>query len=448
LGFLFCGSGIILLRISPQSETSFIANGFLRRQAGPPMGARDVGLAIYQRSGSKVRKIAKAFFFISCLTALAVVVTGCSSGGADAKDNTVAATVNGRNIMLKEVERGVNQQSGGKQAELSSLQLAQARLQVLGNLIQREVLFQRAEREKLLPTEDQIEGVINQQKNQTGMTQEDFEKNLKEQNISLETLREEARKDLAISNLQDKYSGKISISDKEVEDFYASNKSQFVNARGVALGMIMVDPADNSKDGITNDAKSEADAKLKIDNIYQQLQGKADFATVARAKSEDINTLGRGGDIGFASEEDLKSNSFPAELISSFFGSMQVGDYTQPVRFNSGKWYIFKLEEKRLQAENLTLESPGVRQQITQGLINQRKQILNAALVEVAINEAKITNNLAAQMLNNPSNLGLRPAAPGAAGSAPAGTQAPSPAASAPAAATSPAASKASGSPK
>jgi len=361
----------------------------------------------------------------------------------------VAATVNGKSIMLKEVERGVTQQAGGKQAQLSQLEVAQARLQVLSNLVQREVLFQRAEREKLLPTEDQIDGVINTQKQQSGMTSEDFEKSLREQNVSMETLREEARKDLAISTLQDKYSGKISISDKEVEDFYNNNRQEFVNARGVALAMIMVDPADNSAQGIANDAKNEAEAKLKIDNIYQQLQGKADFATVARAKSEDINTLARGGDVGFASEEDLKNNSFPAELVASLFGPMQIGDYTQPVRFNSGKWYIFKLAEKRLQTENLTLESPGVRQQITQGLINQRKQILNAALLEVAINEAKIVNNLAANMLNNPSNLGLRPATAGAAGSQP--SVAPSPASqqtSTPAPLSSPAVAKPSVSPK
>ena len=117
----------------------------------------------------------------------------------------------------------------------------------------------------------------------------------------------------------------------------------------------------------------------------------------------------RGGDIGFATEEDLKNNNFPAGSDRKFFGPMQVGDYTQPVRFSSGKWYIFKLAEKRLTTENLTLESPGVRQQITQGLTNQRKQILNAALLETAINEAKIVNNLAANMLNNPGNLGLRP---------------------------------------
>jgi hypothetical protein len=121
---------------------------------------------------------------------------------------------------------------------------------------------------------------------------------------------------------------------------------------------------------------------------------------------------------------------------------MQVGDYTQPVRFNSGKWYIFKLADKRLQTENLTLESQGVRQKITQGLTDQRKQILNAALLEVAINEAKIANNLAANMLNNPSNLGLRPAAPGSQPAA-TSTQQPSPATT-----NSPAASKPLGSPK
>jgi peptidyl-prolyl cis-trans isomerase SurA len=393
-----------------------------------------------QRSRVKVRKIVKVFA-VTCLVVSGLVVAGCSSGGSEANENMVAATVNGRNIMLQEVERSVNQQAGGNPSALSQLQLAQARLTVLDGLIKREVLFQRAEREKVLPTEAQIDGAIAQQKEQSGMTQEDFEKGLRAQNMSMETLREEARKDLAISNLQDKYSGKITISDREVEDFYNNNRQQFVNKRGVAIAMIMVDPADNSSTGIADDAKNEADAKLKIDNIYQQLQGKADFATVARAKSEDINSLRSGGDIGFASEDDLKANGFPPELISSFFGSMQVGDYTQPTFFR-GKWYIFKLADKRLQTENLTLESPGVRQQITQGLTNQRKQILNAALLEVAMNEARIVNNLAANMLNNPGNLGLRPAG----GSAPAQqppAQSPSqqPAASSPAAASPAAAS-------
>ncbi|MDQ6651479.1 MAG: SurA N-terminal domain-containing protein [Acidobacteriota bacterium] len=363
---------------------------------------------------------------------ISLSLVGCSSGGSsDNTDSFVAASVNGKNIMLKDVERGVSAQSGGKQAQLSQLELAQARLQVLGSLIQREVLFQRADRENLKPTEDEITAIINQQKQQSGMTDDDFQKSLTAQNLTMASLREEARKDIAIKKLQEKYSSKITVNDKEVEDFYNSNRERFVSARGVALAMIVADPADNSSQGVQNDAKNDAEAKLKIDNISQQLKGGADFATVARAKSEDANSIARGGDIGFATEDDLKQNGFPPELVTRLF-TMQPGDITEQIRFNSGKWYVFKLEEKRLQTENLTLESPGVRQQITQALINQRKDILNAALLEAAMNEAKIVNNLASTMLNNPSNLGLRPASSGTVASPTSSTSATTPQATAP----------------
>ena len=388
-----------------------------------------------------MQRTVKQTMTAALLAAILLSLGACSnSGSGDSKDNTVAATVNGKSIMLKEVEQGVSAQSAGKQAQLSQLELAQLRLQVLGSLIQQEVLFQRAEREKMLPTEDEITAFINQAKIQNGMTDDDLQKSLTSQNMTMEAYREVTRKGIAIQKLQDKYNSKITVNDKEVEDFYNGNRERFVSARGVALAMIMVDPADNSAQGITqNDAKSDAEAKLKIDNINQQLKGGADFATVARAKSEDANSVPRGGDIGFATEDDLKQNGFPADLITKFF-SMQAGDKTEPVRFDSGKWYVFKLEEKRLQTENLTLESPNVRQQITQALTKQRSDILNAALLEVATNEAKIVNSMASTMLSNPSNLGLRPASPGTAGATPASAATATPQSSAPAAKASPAA--------
>jgi parvulin-like peptidyl-prolyl isomerase len=378
-----------------------------------------------------VQRKHQRFMWLAAVALGASFIAACSSG-TEGPSNTVAATVNGKKIMLQEVERLITQQTQGKQAQLSPLELAQARLQVLSSLIQREVLFQRSEQEKLLPSEDEITSAINEQKAQTGMTDEEFGRQLKDQNMTMEALREDAKKDLAIKKLQDKYAGKITISDREVEDYYNSNKQQFVNARGVALAMIAVDPMDNTPLGLKNDAKNETDAKLKIDNIYQQLKGGADFATVARANSED-QSLARGGDIGFASEDELKQNGFPADIVAQLFGPMQVGSFTSAIKFSSpqfpaGRWYIFKLQEKRLQTENLTLESPGVRQQITVALTNQRKEILNAALLEVALTEAKVVNTLAGNMLNNPGNLGLRPA--GTEAAKPAGTPAPSASAS------------------
>ena len=384
------------------------------------------------------------FMWLSAVALGALILAACSSG-TEAPSNTVAATVNGKKIMLAEVERLINQQAQGKQSQFSAHDLAQARLQILDKLIQREVLYQRAEQEKLLPTEEQITTAINQQKQQQGMTDEEFARQLKEQNMTMEALREEAKKDLAINSLQDKYAGKVTISDREVEDYYNANKTKFVNERGISLAVIIVDPADNTAQGITNDAKGDAEAKAKADSIYQPLKsGPSDFATVARAKSEDPQSLLKGGDIGFFSEDGLKQAGLPKEIIDQFMGPMAVGSITEPKLVN-GRWYIFKLQDKRLQTENLTLESQGpqgtVRQQIALELTNQRKEILNAALLEVALSEAKIVNNFAASMLSNPGSLGLRPA--GSEATKPAGTPAPSPSASsspAPKAAASPAA--------
>jgi parvulin-like peptidyl-prolyl isomerase len=359
-----------------------------------------------------VHRAAKQTVILFLVALAAAGLAACNRTGSGAPNNadpSVAATVNGKNIPLSEVDQLISQQTQGKQAEMSQLQLAQARLQVLDSLIQKEVLFQRAEKDKLQPTEDEITQFINSQMQQANMTQEQFQKRLKEQNQTLESLREEARKQIAIQKLQDKTNGKVGLpSDKEVEDFYNANKQQFVSQRGVALAEISVDPQAN--EGMQDDAKSDAEAKQKIDLIYQQLKSGADFATVARARSED--SFGpRGGDIGFAAEEDLKRNGFPPELIAQFFGSeMQPGSYTAPVLLRN-IWYIFKLQGKQLQNENRTLDSPDVRSQITEALINQRKQILNTALLEVSMNEAQIVNNLATKMLNNPDNFGLpRPA--------------------------------------
>lgn len=374
----------------------------------------------------------------STLTALAAFgFSACSSDAGSDGGNTVAATVNGKPIMLSEVEQVITEQTGGKQSQMTQLSLAQARVQVLDGLIQKEVLYQRAEKEKLLPTEDEVSQYITAKKQEGGMTEEEFQKRLKEQNQSEGAFREEARKLLAIQKLQNKYTASVSISDREVEEAYNANKQQFILGRGVELAEIVVDPHDN---GAQDDAKSEAEAKIKIDNIYQALKT-ADFAEIARARSEDPSNV-KNGDIGSASEDTLKQNGFPEAVITQLFGpSMQVGSYTPPVQFN-GRWFIFKLKEKRLETQNRTLESPGVRQEITEALRSQRQQLLNAALLELSLYESKIVNKLATGMLNNPSNLGLRPVAPDAVRSPEA-----SPAASTPATSSTPAASPKSATP-
>jgi len=354
---------------------------------------------------------------------LAFAACGHNVSGQACKD--VAATVNGKDICLSDVDRLITQQTQGQQ--LSPTQLAAARLQALDNLIQREAVVLRAEKEKTVPTEDDITTTIKNQKSQ--MTDTEWQKFLKDNNLTEEQLREEGRKDLAISNLQKKLFGNIQIKEQEITDFYNGNPSQFVNPRGVALSDIVTDPRDSG--GIfPNDAKSEAEASAKINSIEAQLKTGADFATVARANSEDQSGA-RGGDIGFAKEDDLRQNNFPPDLINRLFNTMKVGDITEPIHFPDGRWIIFKLTNRQLENKPLKLED--VHDQIKQALIEQRQDILQQALVREAMSDVTIVNKLAESMLGDPNGLGgNQPIAPGANANA----NAPS---ASPAAATTPA---------
>lgn len=333
-----------------------------------------------------------------------------AGGKGGPTDNASAATVNGKAIPLKEVDKAISLQVNGQLDKLPPLELANARIQALQSLIQAEALFQRAEKEKLLPTDDEVTQAINTRKRQANMTEEEWQRRLKESGEDEQSLREKARRELAIQKLVEKTVGNISIRDGEVEAYYNNNKERFVSPRGVGLSAIIVDPRDSAGQ-YKNDAKSEQEAKTKIESIYATLKGGAvDFADVARDQSEDPSIV-RSGDLGFATEEQLRQNRFPSDLIGNFFGGMTVGQVTQPVRLEDGRFYIFKLTDRRLQSENQTLESPGVRDSIKELLIQQRQKILTDALGVVAMNEAKIENSLAQSMLNDPNMLGgMQPA--------------------------------------
>lgn len=367
---------------------------------------------------------------LALVTTLALAAAACGSKGA-AGGKDVAATVNGKDITLSRVDLIISQQTGGQQSKMMPLELAAGRLQALDSLIQQEVLFQRAEKEQLLPKDEEVTQAINSQKRENNMTEEEYQKMLKDSGQSEQDLREVARKQLAIQKLLEKTVSNVTVSNTEVESFYNTNKERFISPRGVALAMIAADPSD-SRGQLAEDAKSDLEAKTKIDSIYAQLRGGADFATVARQRSEDPSLM-RGGDFGFWDDARLKQAGLPQEVVSGLFGGMRPGDVTPPFRMEDGRWIILKLTDRRLQNEPQTLETPGVRDQIKQLLVSERQKVLGEALRVVAMNEAKIENYLAQNLIKDPSLLGGNQVATS-------GTAAATPAAGAtPAAAASPA---------
>lgn len=356
------------------------------------------------------------FLTVTILAAFIALLSGCqpsasgntNTGGKEVDPNKVAATVNGKEIKMEEVERGLKQQAQGQEAKMSPLELATARLSILENLIQQEVMFQKAEKENTVPKDEDVTAEFNKTKQQSGMSQEQWEKAMQESGQTEASAREAIKRSLAIKNLIDKVTSKIEPpKDSEIDAFYNGNKSAFVKKKGVKLAAIVVDPANNGEGDTTTDEQS---AVLKGNEIIKQLQAGEDFAKIAREKSEDQSKF-QGGDLGYISEEEMKQ-SFPQQVTATLMNpNFKVGQILPtPMQ---GKFYIFKLQERSDKDEDVTLETPGVRQQVTDQLINSRKQLLSQSYAAIAMNEAKIVNNLAQNVVDNPNELsGARPAQP------------------------------------
>lgn len=357
------------------------------------------------------------FLTVSVLALSIALLSGCpgptatnsgngTTGGGGVDLNESAATVNGKAIKLEEVERVLKQQSQGQESKMSPLELAQARLQILESLIQQEVMYQKAEKENAVPNEEEITTELNKRKTGSGMSAEQFDAKMKEIGETEASAREAIKRGLAIQKLTDKITGKIEPpKDREIEDFYAGNKEAFVKKKGVRLGAIVVDPSNSGAGDKTVDEQS---AVLAGNEIIKQLQQGVDFATLAAEKSEDQSKLQKG-DLGYIAEEQLKQ-SFPPQVAATLMNpNFKIGQVLPtPMQ---GKFYIFKLQERSDKDEDLTLESPGIRQKVTDELINARKQLLAASYQAIAMDEAKIENLLAKKVVENPNELsGARPA--------------------------------------
>ena len=353
----------------------------------------------------------RGIFFLAAMAFSAAIFSACggpvgntSAGGVD--PNETAAKVNGKVITMQDVDRGVKAQSQGQDSKLSPLELAGARLQVLQSLVEKEVMFQKAEKEGAVPTEEEITAEINKQKTASGKSADQIEKDMKEQGMTEAALRESFKKDLSIQKLVEKITGKIEPpKDSEIEAFYNGNKEAFVKKKGVKLAAIIIDPSNSGEGDMTVDEQSSV---LKANEIVKKLQAGQDFAAIARESSEDQSKF-QGGDLGYLAEDDLKQ-AFPDQTVAALMSpQLQIGGVI--TSRSQGKLFILKLQDRSDKDEAVTLEGPGVRQQVIESLGSSRKQLLAASYQAIAMNEAKIENFLAKKVVENPNELsGARPA--------------------------------------
>ncbi len=126
-------------------------------------------------------------------------------------------------------------------------------------------------------------------------------------------------------------------------------------------------------------ADAAAKAQVKVDGIRKRLrQRDADFATVARAESDEPESAANGGEIGWLAESRIQPE------IRSQLGSLNKGSMSEPVRLDDG-WHILKVLDVK---EPYTPALAEIRPQLAQRMRAERAKALSqdyvAKLVQAA----------------------------------------------------------------
>ena len=318
------------------------------------------------------------------------ILTGCG-------DNPeTAALVNGKPVTRLEVDKifdfrtkDLPQKPEGEASQLM-------KLEILRDLIEGEIMLQQAEELDILPSDVEVESRLTLMRGPA--SEEEFQKNITEQGVSIDDLRKEIRRSLTVEKVvENQVISKVQVSDEEVESFYEQNTELFnIQEPLFRIGTIAVSSDPNSPiSNLRNDkALNESMALEKIQMLEVRIRAGEDFSQLAREYSEDPQTAQAGGDLGYLDEAAL--DGFGPSFKSSIL-SLKQGQVTPVIRTVEGFW-VFKLLDRR-EAGQHDLSNPEVKESLRGELQNQRQQLLTAAFLESIHNKSQIENFMVHEVL-------------------------------------------------
>jgi len=276
-----------------------------------------------------------------------------------------AALVNGKPITIARLN-----------AEMSRIELSnpgvfdgggynrdEIRSEVLNELINQELLMQKAADEGISIENDAIDAELQTVKEQYG---DKYEETLTQYGYKESELRDQIRIQLTLQALIDQLVPKDTVTDEMVKKYYEENKeTMFVQEAGKRVSHILFGTDDKA-------TAEEVLAKLR--------DGEGDFAELAKEHSKDTGSAQGGGDLGWGS-----SDNYVPEFKAAV-DSMEKGEISDLVQTEYG-WHIIKITDTR---EKGTVPLVDVADQIKSMLLNQEQSNLYQNLMATLTEDADI----------------------------------------------------------
>lgn len=277
------------------------------------------------------QKYLRAFFIAFCLITL--VLTGCGSkeeksGSATTEvqkpetqqaapapsvspdapvltqsaDPGVIVNVDGVKLTKDQLEADLKKRIAAIKKQVPADKLAQVREnirnQIINDFVIRTLLTNETNRLKIVATETEVKEAIERLKKNLpqGMTIEDI---MKKNQISKEKMKEDIRFGIKVNKLvMSQPLATEKPTEKEIADFYESNKDKFKMPESVRVRHILVAKAPGDDD------KGKAGKKAKAEDLRKQIIAGADFGEVAK-KNSDCPSKENGGDLGVFSRGEM-----------------------------------------------------------------------------------------------------------------------------------------------
>jgi parvulin-like peptidyl-prolyl isomerase len=329
------------------------------------------------------------------VVAAACLIASCRSTPAPPPVSPdVWAVVDGREIRRDQVENAFRRVRNTPDP-LSTEETLTAQLTLLEDLITEDILLAKARELKIEVTDTEVENAFAEARK--NFTEAAFQQELAGRNLTAADMREGLRREMLTNKLLEReVTSKVAVSDQDVTDFFNANRPQFnLPEDAYHLAQIVVtavrEPQPTNRLG--DDAATPQAATAKTAMLMERLKGGATFGDLARDYSEDPESAARGGDMGFVPMSALQQA--PPALRDTVLkltpGSARV--------VSQGAAHTIVYVVAKETAGQRELSTPGVREQITQTLRGRREQLLRAAYLTAARNQADVTNHLARRLV-------------------------------------------------
>lgn len=202
--------------------------------------------------------------------------------------------------------------------------------QVLERMIQNRLQLQAAKRQGIKIDDATLARAIGNIAEKNGLTLTELRDTLESEGMDFNSFREDTRERIILARLRtQEVVNRITVTDREVENFINRNLGQLTERSEVQLQHILIATSENA-------APEEVQrAKEKASRLVDELRGGADFAETALVHSDGRQAL-EGGDLGW-----MKLSQVPS-IASEAARSLERGEITDPIRSSSG-YHIFSV---------------------------------------------------------------------------------------------------------